>query len=154
MFACSPYTQVLYTLKQAIVDSETSLPSVSKLRKKHSLTGFKPTRTISCPAPSQGGGLYTNNQLSPSSPTGGVTIKMVAASTSPGGHIQFESTVGVTARAVCPQTGILGSVFASAYAADVPTEVLQYCPVVELEKNKELLQHGRRFTLSSQTRDH
>ena len=143
----------MYTLKQVAAGDETSMPTITQLRKKHSLTGFKPTRVISCPPPSQGGGLYTHNRQTPSSPTGGVTIKMVDAPSSPGGHIQLGGSVGVTARAVCPQTGILGSVFASAYAADVPTEVLQHCPVLELESNKELLKHGRKFTLSAQTRN-
>lgn len=144
----------MYTLRQATAGCANTAHSVSNLRKKHGLAGFKPNRIISCPPPSQGGVLYTHTQQTQHSPPAGVTLKLAKAPTSPGGHIQLGGSVGVTARAVCPQTSILGSVFASAYAADVPTEVLEHYQMVGLDGSKDLLKHGRKFTLSTQTRDH
>ena len=147
----------MYTLRQVAVRSGSSIPSVSQLRRKHTCSGFQPQRTISCPAPSQGGTLYTHTRQQPSPDSTGVTLKLTSAPRSPGGHIHLVGSIGVSACAVCPQAGTGGSMFASAYAADVPVEVVQHYRRVEeeeVERRIRLLKHGKRFVLSADSGEH
>ena len=138
----------MYTLR--IVARKSDLPSVSQLRKINTQSGYKPQRTISCPPPSQGGGLYTQSHQAQPNLLTGVTLKLKSAPTSPGGYIQLKKSVRVSAHAICPQSGAQGNIFACAYAADVPTEVVQHYQQVEEEQKKRmLLKHGRRFILST-----
>ena len=140
--------QVMYTLRT--VARKSDLPSVSQLRMTNTQSGYKPSRTISCPPPSQGGVLYLHSRQTQSNMSTGVTLKLTSAPSSPGGHIQLKKSVRVSAQAICPQSGAQGNMFASAYAADVPIEVVQHYQQVEDEQKKRMLQkHGKRFILST-----
>ena len=139
----------MYTLRT--VARKNDIPSVSQLRTTKSQSGQKPLRTITCPPPSQGGGLYLHRrQQTRSNVSTGVRLKLASAATSPGGYIQLKKPVSVSAQAICPQSGAQGNTFTTAYAADVPTEVVHHYQQVEDEQKKRmLLKHGKRFILST-----
>ena len=150
-FVCNiVFLQAMYTLKQCSHEKHGSLPSVAELRWKHSLSHPMHHILSYPPPPSQAGNLFSTSHSSINSGSSSgsqISSKRVQNSSSPMQMLPTVIPSGLTATAVCPQTKKAGFVFAYAYAADVPEDMVQHYPTSLPNGQGDLFKHGKDFTI-------
>lgn len=143
-------SQAMYTLRQCSHEKQGSLPSVAELRWKHSLSHPMSHILSHPPPPPHGGNLFSTSHSSINSGSSSgsrISGKRVQNNSSPMQMLPTVIPSGLTATAICPQTKKAGFVFAYAYAADVPEDMVQHYPTALPNGEADLFKRGKEFTI-------